>query len=269
MHREQVEEALRQAQKMEAIGQLTAGIAHDFNNLLTGIAGSLELLQNRVAQGRFADFDRFVAVAQGAARRGASLTHRLLAFSRRQALDPQPTDVNQLVTGMEEVIRRTVGPAIVVEVVIAGGLWNTLIDANQLENALLNICINARDAMPSGGKLVIETENKWLDARAAQDRDVPPGPYVRLCVSDNGIGMTPEVSQRAFDPFYTTKPVGAGSGLGLSMIYGFARQSGGQARIYSEPGQGTTVCLYLPRESGRGETEAEATDPAIARRPTG
>ncbi len=258
--RELVEEALRQSQKMEAIGQLTGGIAHDFNNLLTGIAGSLELLKVRLAQGRLTDFDRYIMAAQGAAKRAAALTHRLLAFSRRQTLAPKPTDVNRLVTGMEEMIRRTAGPEIAVEVVTAGGLWTTLIDPNQLENALLNLCINAHDAMPGGGRLTIETGNRWLDARAAHDRDVPPGQYVTLCVSDTGPGMTPEVIRRAFDPFFTTKPIGMGTGLGLSMVYGFVRQSGGQARIYSEPGQGAMVCLYLPRQFGATETVEVATD---------
>ena len=242
------EDALRQSQKMEAVGQLTGGLAHDFNNLLTGITGSLELLEARIAEGRFAAVQRYVAAAQGAARRAAALTHRLLAFSRRQTLDPKSTDVNRLVVDMEDLVRRTVGPSIHVEIAQAGGLWPTLVDPNQLENALLNLCINARDAMPDGGRLTIETANKWLDARAAKERDVPAGQYVGLCVSDTGTGMAPDVIARAFEPFYTTKPLGQGTGLGLSMIYGFARQSGGQVRIYSEPGQGTTVCLYLPRD---------------------
>jgi len=264
--RERVEEVLRQAQKMEAVGQLTGGIAHDFNNLLTGIMGSLELLQNRLAQGRLTDLDRYITAAQGAGKRAAALTHRLLAFSRRQTLAPKPTDVNRLVTGMEEMIRRTVGPEIAVEVVAAGGLWTTLVDPNQLENALLNLCINARDAMPEGGRLTIETGNRWLDARAAQDRDAAPGQYVTLCVSDTGTGMTPEVIRRAFDPFFTTKPTGMGTGLGLSMIHGFVGQSGGQARIYSELGQGTMVCLYLPRHLGETEAVEETTDLAGAPR---
>jgi len=251
--REAAEEQLRQSQKMEAVGQLTGGLAHDFNNLLTGITGSLELLGTRIAQGRIKDLDRYVNAAQGAAKRAAGLTHRLLAFSRRQTLDPKPTDVNRLVAGMEELIRRTMGPAIEVETVAAGGLWSTLVDPGQLENALLNLCINARDAMPDGGKLTIETGNKWLDARAAVERDLPPGQYVALCVSDDGIGMPPDVTARAFDPFFTTKPIGQGTGLGLSMIYGFVRQSGGQVRIYSEVGQGTMVCLYMPRHQGASE----------------
>ena len=247
------EEALRQAQKMEAVGQLTGGLAHDFNNLLTGISGSLELLTARIAQGRLKDLDRYVTAAQGAAKRAAALTHRLLAFSRRQTLEPKAIDVNRLVAGMEELVRRTVGPQITVEVVVAGGLWATMADPNQLENALLNLCINARDAMPDGGRLTIETGNRWLDRQAAPERDLPAGQYVTLCVSDSGIGMPPDVVARAFDPFFTTKPIGTGTGLGLSMIYGFARQSGGQARIYSEVGKGTMVCLYLPRHIGEAE----------------
>ena len=243
---EAAQEQLRQSQKMEAVGQLTGGLAHDFNNLLAGIAGSLEMLQTRVAQGRFDEINRYVTAAQGAAKRAAALTHRLLAFSRRQTLDPKPTSINRLVTGMEELIRRSVEPAITVEVVTAVGLWTTLIDPTQLENALLNLCINARDAMPNGGRLNIETANRWLDERAARECDLTAGEYVSLCVSDTGSGMSPEVITRAFDPLYTTKPVGMGTGLGLSMVYGFVRQSGGNARIYSELAQGTVVCLYLP-----------------------
>ncbi|MBN8904006.1 MAG: PAS domain S-box protein, partial [Rhodospirillales bacterium] len=246
---------LRQSQKMEAVGQLTGGLAHDFNNLLQGIAGSLELLQARIAQGRLGEADRYITAAQGAAKRAAALTHRLLAFSRRQTLDPKPVNVNRLVAGMEELIRRTMGPAITVEVVAAGGLWITLIDPGQLENALLNLCINARDAMPEGGRLTLETSNKWLDQRAARERDLEPGQYVSLCVSDTGSGMAPDVITRAFDPFFTTKPTGMGTGLGLSMVYGFAKQSGGQVRIYSEPGGGTMVCLYLPRYHGEGHAD--------------
>ncbi len=257
----QTEEALRHAQKMEAVGQLTGGLAHDFNNLLTGISGSLELLQMRVAQGRMAELDRHFTAAHGAAKRAAALTHRLLAFSRRQTLDPKPTDVNRLVAGLEDLIRRTVGPSVNIEVVGAVGLWTTLVDPNQLENALLNLCINARDAMPDGGRLTIETGNRWMDAHTARERELAPGQYISLCVSDTGTGMTPDVMRRAFDPFYTTKPMGAGTGLGLSMIYGFVRQSGGQARIYSEPGRGTMVCLYLPRHFGEA-ADAEVPPPA-------
>nr|WP_280525316.1 PAS domain S-box protein [Methylobacterium oxalidis] len=251
----QAEDALRQAQKMEAVGQLTGGLAHDFNNLLAGISGSLELMQTRMSQGRLSDLDRYMNAAQGAAKRAAALTHRLLAFSRRQTLDPKPTDVNRLVAGMEEMIRRTVGPSIHIEVVGASGLWPAFIDPPQLENALLNLCINARDAMPEGGRITIETANKWLDDRAAHEHDLPPGQFLSLCVTDTGTGMTPDVIACAFDPFFTTKPTGQGTGLGLSMIYGFARQSGGQVRIYSEVGQGTTMCLYLPRHYGSVDAE--------------
>ncbi len=251
---EKAHDTLRQAQKMEAVGQLTGGLAHDFNNLLAGISGNLELLQVRMAQGRINDLERYITAAQGAAKRAAALTHRLLAFSRRQTLDPKPTDVNRLVAGMEELVRRTVGPEVAVEVVAAGGLLTTLVDPNQIENALLNLCVNAHDAMPGGGRLTVETGNRWLDERAARERDLSPGQYVSLCVSDTGIGMTPEVIARAFDPFFTTKPIGMGTGLGLSMVYGFVRQSGGQARIYSEMGQGAMMCLYLPRHHAKAES---------------
>ena len=261
-----LEDQLRQSQKMEAIGQLTGGMAHDFNNLLTGIAGSLELLQMRISQGRTNDLDRYIDAAQGAARRAAALTHRLLAFARRQTLDPRPINFNPLVTGMAELIRRTVGPEIAVEVVTAENLWNSLVDPSQLDNALLNLCINARDAMPDGGRLTIETANKWIDQRAGQMRDMPAGQYVTLSVSDAGVGMTPAVIARAFDPFFTTKPIGMGTGLGLSTIYGFMRQSGGQIRIHSEVGLGTTVALYLPRHLGADEAgEPEFSTPPAPR----
>jgi PAS domain S-box-containing protein len=257
--RRRLEQHLRQAQKMDAIGNLTGGIAHDFNNLLTGITGTLELIQSRISQGRYAELDRYIASGQGAARRAAALTHRLLAFARRQTLDAKPTEVNRLVTDMVDLIQRTVGPEIKVEVVGAVGLWRTLVDANQLENALLNLCINARDAMPGGGTITIETANRWIDDRMARECELQRGQYISVCVSDTGCGMTPDVAAKAFDPFFTTKPIGQGTGLGLSMIYGFAQQSGGQARIYSEPGRGTTVCVYLPRFAG---LEPPLEDPA-------
>ena len=244
------QEALRQSQKMEAIGQLTGGIAHDFNNLLAGVSASLQVLEMRLSQGKFDGAERYVDLGMKSIRRAAALTQRLLAFSRRQTLDPKPTDVNRLVSGMEELIRRTAGPAIELEVIGAGGLWLTRIDASQLENSLLNLCINARDAMPDGGKLTVETANKWLDERAARERELQPGQYVSLSVSDTGSGMDDQVQARAFDPFFTTKPIGQGTGLGLSMVYGFVRQSGGQVRIYSELGNGSTMCLYLPRYVG-------------------
>ena len=249
------EEHLRQAQKMEAVGQLTGGLAHDFNNLLTGISGAIEMMQVRIGQGRTEELDKYVTAAQGATRRAAALTHRLLAFSRRQTLDPKPTDVNRLIAGLEDMIRRTVGPGNTVEVVGAAGAWSAMVDPNQLENAILNLCINARDAMPDGGRITIETANKWVDERAARDRDLDPGQYLSICVTDTGTGMTPQVKARAFDPFYTTKPMGEGTGLGLSMIYGFARQSGGQVRIYTEVGEGTTLCIYLPRHYGDAQAE--------------
>ncbi|WP_159997574.1 hybrid sensor histidine kinase/response regulator [Roseomonas sp. 18066] len=247
--RERAEDQLRQAQKMEAVGQLTGGLAHDFNNLLAGITGSLELLQTRMRQGRMAELDRFIATAQQSADRAAALTHRLLAFSRRQTLDPKPTDIAALVDGMSDLITRTVGPAIAIEASGATDLWATLVDPNQLENALLNLCINARDAMPDGGRISIRSENATLDAAAAAALDMPPGQYAVLSVADTGTGMTEEVIGRAFDPFFTTKPIGQGTGLGLSMIYGFVRQSGGQVRIQSALGQGTTLRLYLPRHA--------------------
>ena len=255
------EEALRQAQKMEAVGQLTGGLAHDFNNLLAAIGGSLEMMQARIAQGRLDSLDRYAHAAQSAVKRAAALTHRLLAFSRRQTLDPRPVDVNRLVSGMEELVRRTVGPQVQLEIVEASSLWTTHIDAHQLENALLNLCINARDAMPGGGRLTIETANKWFDDRSAAEQDLKPGQYISLCVTDTGTGMSRDVIAKAFEPFFTTKPLGQGTGLGLSMIYGFVRQSGGQVRIYSELGQGTTMCLYLPRH--HAEPSAEPIAPAL------
>lgn len=256
----EAEEALRQSQKMEAVGQLTGGLAHDFNNLLAAIGGSLSLIERRLTDGK-PGVERYIGAAQDAVKRAASLTQRLLAFSRRQTLDPRATDVNKLVAGMEELIRRSVGPDIEVEVVGAAGLWPTYVDSSQLESALLNLCINARDAMaPDGGRLTVETANKWLDERASRERDLKPGQYVSLCVSDTGSGMTPDIIERAFDPFFTTKPIGQGTGLGLSMVYGFVRQSGGQVRIYSEPGKGAMVCLYLPRHAGAVEESVAAPD---------
>ena len=253
--RETIQEALRQSQKMEAVGQLTGGLAHDFNNLLASITGSLELMQRRLTQGRFEDFERYIAVGQGAAKRAAALTHRMLAFSRRQTLDPKPTNINRLIAGMEDLVRRTIGPENSLEVVGAVGLWTIQVDPHQLENALLNLCINARDAMPDGGRLTIETANKWMDERAGRERDLPPGQYVSLCVTDTGTGMPAEITQRIFEPFFTTKPIGLGTGLGLSMVYGFARQSGGQVRVYSELGMGTTMCIYLPRHHASAEEQ--------------
>jgi PAS domain S-box-containing protein len=251
---EQTQEQLRQAQKMEAVGQLTGGIAHDFNNLLTGVIGSLEMMQRQMAKGVADKVERYANAAVTSANRAAALTHRLLAFSRRQPLDPKPTNANRLVTGMEELLRRTIGEAVRLEMVTAGGLWQTLCDPHQLESAILNLAINARDAMPEGGTLTIETCNAHLDdAYVARQREVKPGQYVCICVTDTGVGMTADTIQKAFEPFFTTKPIGQGTGLGLSMIYGFARQSEGYAKIYSEVGKGTTFKLYLPRFYGEGE----------------
>ena len=242
------EDALRQAQKMEAVGQLTGGIAHDFNNLLQGIIGSLDLVQKRLADGRLGGVQRFVDGAMTSANRAAALTHRLLAFSRRQPLDPKPLRVNPLVISMEELLRRTTGEQIEIELVLDAELWTTLCDHNQLENSILNLAINSRDAMPNGGRLRIETSNRTIAATdKAVIRDIAPGDYVCLTVSDNGTGMTPDVAARAFDPFYTTKPIGQGTGLGLSMIYGFAHQSQGHAKIITEVGKGTSVQIFLPR----------------------
>jgi PAS domain S-box-containing protein len=258
-----LEEQFRQAQKMEAVGQLTGGLAHDFNNLLAGISGSLEMMEARISQGRLADVDRYMGAAKGAARRAAALTHRLLAFSRRQTLDPKTTDVNRLVTSMQELIQRAMGPGVVIEVVGAPGLWPALVDPPQLENALLNLCINARDAMPDGGRVTIETANKVLDAQAARQHDMPEGHYVSLSVTDTGVGMAPQLVARVFEPFFTTKPIGEGTGLGLSMTYGFVRQSGGQIRIYSEVGRGTTVSIYLPRHDGEVIEDEDQAVPSV------
>jgi PAS domain S-box-containing protein len=248
--RRQAEEALRQAQKMEAIGQLTGGVAHDFNNLLQVIVGNFYLLQQRVEKGDFseADLSRLIERGIRGAQRAATLTQRLLAFSRRQPLDPKALDVNRLVTGMSELLQRSLGENISIETVLASGLWRTLADASELENALLNLAVNARDAMPQGGSLTIETANAWVDdAYAAAHEEVTPGQYVMIAVSDTGTGMTSEVIARAFEPFFTTKDAGQGTGLGLSQVYGFVKQSGGHVKIYSEPNEGTTVKIYMPR----------------------
>jgi PAS domain S-box-containing protein len=244
------EEALRQSQKMEAVGQLTGGIAHDFNNLLTGIVGSLDLLQTRLNQGRADNVARYINAAMTSANRAAALTHRLLAFARRQPLIPKGVDVNQLVVSLEDLLRRTIGETIDLQVVASEDLWSTLCDPNQLESALLNLAINARDAMPDGGKLRISTANARLDTLTADTPALEPGDYICIDVSDTGVGMSAEVAARAFDPFFTTKPIGQGTGLGLSMIYGFARQSDGHATIESRIGQGTSVKLFLPRYHG-------------------
>lgn len=245
--REEAEAALRQAQKMEAVGQLTGGLAHDFNNLLAGISGAFEMIGRRLEQGKPDQVDKYLAAGLGAAQRAAALTHRLLAFSRRQTLSPRATCVNALLPDFAELVRRTVGPSLSVQLEMAKQLWPTLVDANQLENALLNLCINARDAMPSGGTVTISTLNLSLDEEQAQARGLTAGDYVAVTVSDTGVGIAEEDLERVFEPFFTTKPLGSGTGLGLSMVYGFARQSHGIVRIRSEKGHGTQVRIYLPR----------------------
>jgi PAS domain S-box-containing protein len=262
--RRRMEDMVRQAQKMEAVGQLTGGIAHDFNNLLTVILGNLEAMQRRDIKDP--EIRRFAEAAQSGAERAATLTQRLLAFSRRQPLDPRPLDPNRLVAGMSDLLRRALGETVALETVLAGGLWRIAADANQLESALLNLAVNARDAMADGRRLAIETANALLDEDyAAAHEDVSPGQYVLIAVSDSGLGMTPEVQARAFEPFYTTKDVGRGSGLGLSQVYGFVKQSGGHVKIYSELGAGTTVRLYLPRLAGdtapAAAAESDSVDP--------
>ncbi|MBB5675317.1 PAS domain S-box-containing protein [Xanthomonas arboricola] len=244
------EEKLRQSQKMEAVGQLTGGLAHDFNNLLTAISVGLELLQTRIEQGKYDRLERYVEMAQSSAARATALTQRLLAFSRRQTLAPTALEVQALVQGMHDIIARTLGPSIALQLRPAADPWKVLVDAPQLENALLNLCINARDAMPDGGELTIAVANRVLDAGAAQQLDLPIGEYVCLSVRDTGTGMSADVMSKVFEPFFTTKPIGQGTGLGLSMIYGFTRQSGGHVRIDSEVGVGTTMALYLPRFDG-------------------
>jgi PAS domain S-box-containing protein len=255
----QAENALRQSQKMEAVGQLTGGIAHDFNNLLAGLKGNLEILQFRLRQGQSADLERYIAAANGAADRAAALTQRLLAFSRQQTLAPRLLAINQLVTSMMGLFGRTVGPSISIRTKFEPALWNTLADGHQLENALLNLVINARDAMPEGGEVIISTENLGInDQRRAEHLDVPPADHVLLCVHDTGSGMSREVAERAFDPFFSTKPSGQGTGLGLAMTYGFVSQSGGHVRIHSTPGRGTRICIYLPRHDAPAASSGAA-----------
>jgi signal transduction histidine kinase len=260
--RSEAEEALRQAQKMETLGQLTGGVAHDFNNLLQIVTGNLEILERSLPEGS-ARLRRSAENAMKGAARASVLTQRLLAFSRRQPLDPKPVSLNKLVAGMSELLHRTLGETIEVETVLASGLWNVEADPNQLENALLNLAVNARDAMPDGGKLTIETANTHLDrGYVALNSEVSPGQYVVVCVSDTGSGMDQQTLERVFEPFFTTKDVGKGTGLGLSMVYGFVKQSGGHVKIYSEPGEGTTVKIYLPRLRGALEEKEEET-PAL------
>ena len=256
---QRTEGQLRQAQKMEAVGQLTGGLAHDFNNMLTGVIGGLDVVRRRIAEGRFNDVGRFMDSATTSAQRAAKLTHRLLAFSRQQSLDPQPVDAGSLVESMEDMLGRTLGEQVRLKVLTAPGLWLALADANQLESAILNLAINARDAMPGGGALLIEADNVVLGtAYADAQADATAGEHVVICVTDSGSGMPEEVAAKAFDPFFTTKPIGQGTGLGLSMIYGFARQTGGHATLSSELGVGTTVKIFLPRFTGVAEVEAFA-----------
>jgi len=266
--RRATEERLHQSQKMEGIGQLTGGVAHDFNNLLTIIIGNLETLQRNFRDDSL-DKSRLERAAENAmrgARRAEALTQRMLAFSRQQPLEPKSVDVGRLVSGMSDFLRRTLGEQIAVETVLVGGLWRAFADPNQLEVAIVNLAVNARDAMPNGGKLTIETANIHLDEiYAAAQAEVLPGQYVLVAVTDTGVGMTPEVRAKAFDPFFTTKDVGHGTGLGLSQVYGFVKQSRGHVKIYSEVGEGTTVKIYLPRHHSEAEDEVEAPMPSIAR----
>jgi nitrogen-specific signal transduction histidine kinase len=265
---QRAQEQLAQSQKMEGIGQLTGGVAHDFNNLLTVIIGNLESAQRNLGSPA-ADLPRLgrsVDNAMRGAQRAASLTQRLLAFSRRQPLEPKPVDLGRLVTGMSDLLRRTLGEQVVIETVLAGGMWRVHADPTQLEVSILNLAVNARDAMPHGGKLTIETANVYLDeGHAASQADVEPGQYVAISITDTGSGMSRDVLARAFEPFYTTKDIGHGTGLGLSQVYGFVKQSGGNVKIYSEVGHGTTVKIYLPRlhadDGALGVPEKEARAP--------
>jgi PAS domain S-box-containing protein len=275
------QEALRHSQKMDAIGQLTGGIAHDFNNLLTGIIGSLDIIRRRLAAGRLEEISRFMDAASTSAQKAGALTHRLLAFARRQPLDIRPNNINRLVGSMEDLLHRTLGEHIELECLLSAELWTALTDANQLESAVLNLAINARDAMPDGGRLTIETTNVRLDeAYTSLVEDVAPGDYVAIGISDTGMGMSADVVTKAIDPFFTTKPVGEGTGLGLSMVYGFTKQTRGHLRLYSEAGHGTSIKLYLPRAlqdavdlekpveqapQGRGETILVVEDDATVR----
>ncbi len=259
--RQEAEAQVRQMQKMEAVGQLSGGIAHDFNNMLAVIMSALNLIQRKLARGE-TDIGKFVDAATDAVNRAAALTQRLLAFSRQQPLSPRAVDANRLVSGMSELLRRVLGGVVSVETVLAGGLWRTYVDVSQLENAILNLAVNARDAMGDEGRLTIETANAHLDdAYARAHTEVQPGQYVMIALTDTGSGMAPDVIARAFEPFFTTKPVGKGTGLGLSQVFGFVKQSGGHVKIYSEPGQGTTIKIYLPRHFGEN-VEIAAERPA-------
>ncbi|SDG88978.1 ATP-binding protein [Alloyangia pacifica] len=260
------EEVLRQSHKMEAVGQLTGGLAHDFNNLLAAISGSLEMAKSRLSENRYDEIERYLSAGKSAAQRAANVTQRLLAFARKQTLEPKVTDLSLLCEGLSELIQRTVGPGVDIQTSFVQDAWPALVDRNQLENALLNLCINARDAMNSSGSLKIHVSNTSIPADRAEGLDLSGGDYVQISVVDTGTGMTPQQIDRAFDPFYTTKPMGEGTGLGLSMVYGFAQQSGGASEIQSEPGVGTTVTLYLPRSLA--ETEVVQEQPSVSERTT-
>ena len=266
-HRKQLEDLLRQSQKMEAVGQLTGGLAHDFNNMLMGIMGGMEIMRRRIADGKFNDLNRLIEMALSSAERAAALTHRLLVFSRRQSLDSRALDVNALVASIEDLLRRTLGERVAITLALGPDTWTAVGDANQLESAILNLAINARDAMPDGGLLTIGTANAQLDKDYTDAHaDLAPGDYIRITVADTGVGMSPQVARRAFEPFYTTKPIGQGTGLGLSMVYGFAQQSKGHVALESRIGSGTSVALYLPRFNADAAIEAVA---ALAEAPRG
>ncbi len=269
VRREVTERALRQAQKMEAVGQLTGGIAHDFNNLLTAILGNIDLALRRLTGGEDERVTRPLSAARRASERAAALVARLLAFSRQHPLEVKAVDLNRLVQGISELLRQSIGETVTIETVLAGGIWKTAVDPNQLENAILNLAVNARDAMPDGGRLTIETANTYLDETyVAQAGDsLPHGQYVMLAVTDSGTGMSKDVIERSIEPFFTTKPTGAGSGLGLSMVYGFVKQSGGHIKIYSEPGEGTTIKLYFPRLSHQSKLSDGHSEPAATEQP--
>jgi signal transduction histidine kinase len=255
--RQRAETQLRQLQKLEAIGQLTGGIAHDFNNMLAVILAGLELARRRLLPGQ-PDVQKFIESAIDGAQRAAKLTTQLLAYSRQQPLMPEVISPNTVVGPISEMLRRTIPETIELQTVLGAGLWNTNVDPQQLQSSLLNVCLNARDAMPEGGRLTIETANAFIDERYAAEHDIAVGQYVQVAVSDTGHGMTPETMARAFDPFFTTKPVGKGTGLGLSQLQGFVRHSGGHVKIYSEPGTGTTIKIYLPRSQASSKIEAQA-----------
>jgi signal transduction histidine kinase len=270
MHRREAEDMLRQSQKMEAMGQLTGGVAHDFNNLLTIISGNLEIAESSLHSWGDATRElltRVIANAANGAQRAAMLTQRLLAFARRQPLDPRLTNVNQLLAGMPDFFRRTLGENIDLEVVGGAGLWQVEVDPGQMEASILNLVVNAKDAMAGKGKLTIETSNAFIDeSYSQQNADIPVGQYVQLAVTDNGCGMSREVQEKAFDPFFTSKQPGQGTGLGLSQVYGFVKQSGGHVKIYSEAGEGTTIKIYLPRSDVAAGAVRESTMPVVGSR---